>query len=95
VTADFTGYDVAAVGYLPLGIADIFAKAGMIAWDADFSLDAGGSSVSVSDDGEDPFYGLGFQLRFKSFAVRAEIEYFNIEDAQSVYMYSVGGAFTF
>jgi OOP family OmpA-OmpF porin len=95
VTADLTGYDVAAVGYLPLGIADIFAKAGMIAWDADLSLDAGGSSVSVSDDGEDPFYGLGFQLRFKSFAVRAEVEYFDVEDVDGLYMYSVGGSFTF
>jgi hypothetical protein len=95
VTADLTGYDVAAVGYLPLGIADIFAKAGMISWDADFKLDAGGSSVSVSDDGEDPLYGLGFQLRFKSFAVRAEVEYFDIEGADALYMYSVGGAFTF
>jgi len=95
VTADLTGYDVAAVGYLPLGIADIFAKAGMAAWDADFSLDAGGSSVSVSDDGEDPFYGLGFQLRFKSFTVRAEVEYFDVEDADALYMYSLGGAITF
>jgi OOP family OmpA-OmpF porin len=95
VTADLTGYDVAAVGYLPLGIADIFAKAGMIAWDADFSLDAGGSSVSVSDDGEDPLYGVGFQLRFKSFTVRAEVEYFDIESAEAVYRYSIGGSYTF
>jgi len=95
VTADLTGYDVVAVGYLPLGIADIFAKAGMIAWDADLSLDAGGNSVSVSDDGEDPLYGLGFQLRFKSFAVRAEVEYFDVEDVDGLYMYSIGGAFTF
>ncbi|HOC44017.1 MAG TPA: hypothetical protein PKJ99_13450 [Thermoanaerobaculales bacterium] len=95
VTADLAGYDVAAVGYLPLGIADIFAKAGMIAWDADFSLDAGGGSVSVSDDGEDPLYGVGFQLRFTSFAVRAEVEYFDVEGSDGVYMYSVGGAFTF
>ena len=95
VTADLTGYDVAAVGYLPLGIADIFAKAGMIAWDADLTLDAGGSSVSVSDDGEDPFYGVGFQFRIKSFAIRAEVEYFDVEDVDGLYMYSLGGSYTF
>jgi OOP family OmpA-OmpF porin len=95
VTADLTGYDVAAVGYLPLGIADIFAKAGMAAWDAELSLDAGDLSGSVTDDGEDPFYGLGFQLRFKSFAVRAEIEYFDVEGIDGLYMYSVGGSYTF
>jgi OOP family OmpA-OmpF porin len=95
VTADLTGYDVAAVGFLPLGIADIFAKAGMIAWDADLSLDAGDLSESMSNDGEDPFYGVGFQLRFKSFAVRAEIEYFDVEGAEALYMYSLGGSYTF
>jgi hypothetical protein len=95
VTADLTGYDVAAVGYLPLGIADIFAKAGMAAWDAELGLDAGSGTASVSDDGEDPFYGLGFQLRFKSFAVRAEVEYFDVEGAEALYMYSLGGSYTF
>lgn len=95
VTADVTGYDLFAVGFLPLGIADIFAKAGMISWDGDVTLDAGGLSESASADGEDPAYGLGFQLRFKSFAVRAEIEYFDVEDVDSLYMYSLGGAFTF
>jgi len=95
VTADLTGYDVAAVGYLPLGIADIFAKAGMVSWDADLSLDAGSFSESVSDSGEDPLYGLGFQLRFKSFAVRAEIEYFDVEGVDGLYMYSLGGSYTF
>ena len=95
VTADLTGYDVAAVGFLPLGIADIFAKAGMAAWDAELNLDAGTISESVTDDGEDPFYGLGFQLRFKSFAVRAEVEYFDVEGADALYMYSLGGSYTF
>ena len=95
VTADLTGYDVAAVGFLPLGIADIFAKAGMAAWDAELNLDADDISESVTDDGEDPFYGLGFQLRFKSFAVRAEIEYFDVEGVDGLYMYSLGGSYTF
>jgi OOP family OmpA-OmpF porin len=95
VTADITGYDVAAVGFLPLGIADIFAKAGMISRDADLTLDAGDLSESASESGEDPFYGLGFQFRIKSFAIRAEVEYFDVEDVDGLYMYSVGGTYTF
>jgi hypothetical protein len=51
--------------------------------------------VSVSDDGEDPLYGVGFQLRFKSFTVRAEVEYFDVEGADALYMYSIGGSYTF
>ena len=93
--ADITGYDAYAVGFLPLGIADIFAKAGMMSWDGKVTVDVDELSGTFSDSGSDPAYGLGFQLRFKSFAARAEIEYFDIEGAQNVYMYSIGGSYTF
>lgn len=95
VAADVTGYDAFAVGYLPLGIADIFLKAGMISWDAELSADLLGGPVTLSDDGTDPAYGIGFQFRFSSFALRGELEYLDIEGASAVYMYSVGGSFTF
>ena len=92
---DVTGFDLFAVGLLPLGIADIFAKVGMVDWDVEVSTDFAGVPGSASDDGTDPAYGLGVQLRFGSFTARAEVEYFDVESADHVYMYSVGGAFTF
>ena len=88
-------YDGFVVGYLPLGIADIFAKAGVIAWDASISAQIDGVTERQSEDGTDPAYGIGIQFRIKSFAIRAEFEYFDIEGAKSVYMYSLGGSFTF
>jgi len=39
--------------------------------------------------------GIGVQFRIKSFAIRAEFEYFDIEGAEYVYMYSIGGSYTF
>jgi hypothetical protein len=94
-TTDITGYDFYAVGMLPLGIADIFAKAGMVDWDAKTTIDDATGSHSVSDSGSDPAYGVGVQFRIKSFAIRAEVEYFDIQSANNVYMYSVGGSYTF
>ncbi|PWB78894.1 MAG: cell envelope biogenesis protein OmpA [Holophagae bacterium] len=93
--ADVTGYDAFAVGFLPLGIADVFAKVGMMSWDGKVNVDLEDLSGSFSDSGTDPAYGLGFQLRFKSFAARAEVEYFDIAGADNVYMYSIGGSYTF
>ncbi len=92
---DVTGFDLFAVGMLPLGIADIFVKAGMVDWDADLTTDITGVPGTASDSGTDPAYGLGFQLRFGSFTARAEVEYFDVESTNHLYMYSVGGAFTF
>jgi hypothetical protein len=95
VRADLTGYDAFAMGMLPLGIADLFAKVGMVSWDADIRS-AYGSIVSYgSDSGTDLVYGLGAQVRFKGLAVRGEVEYFDIADADSVYLISVGATFTF
>jgi len=95
IETDIAGFDGFVVGYLPLGIADIFVKAGVIAWDASISGQIGGVTERQSEDGTDPAYGIGFQLRFKSFAVRAEFEYFDIDGAKYVYMYSLGGSYTF
>lgn len=92
---DLTGFDLYAMGLVPLGIADIFVKVGVVDWDADLTTSIGGVPGTVSDDGTDPAYGLGFQLRFGSFTARAEVEYFDVESTNHVYMYSVGGAFTF
>jgi hypothetical protein len=95
IETDIAGYDGFVVGYLPLGIADIFAKVGVIAWDASISGQIDDVTERQSEDGTDPAYGIGIQFRIKSFAIRAEFEYFDIEGAKYVYMYSLGGSFTF
>ncbi|MCU0291616.1 MAG: outer membrane beta-barrel protein [Thermoanaerobaculaceae bacterium] len=93
--ADVNGFELQGMAFLPLGIADIFVKAGLFNWNADLEGIIAGEPDSVSADGTDPVYGAGFQLRFKSFAVRAEVEYFDVEKANDVYMYSIGASYTF
>jgi hypothetical protein len=95
VEADLKGFDAAAMGMLPLGIADIFAKIGFVSWDADIRTAVGAIVNPGSESGTDMVYGLGAQVRFKGIAVRGELEYFGIADADNVYMVSVGATFTF
>ena len=91
VEANIKGYDLFGVGMLPLGIADIFAKVGVFNWDSDIS----GFVDDYADSGSDIAYGLGIQFRIKSFAIRAEAEYFDIQSSGSLYLVSVGGSYTF
>lgn len=93
--ADVSGFDAFAMGMLPLGIADIFVKAGAIAWDADLEAAIVGLSQRDSESGTDPAYGIGAQFRIRSFAIRAELEYFDVDEADGLYMVSVGGSYTF
>ena len=95
IQTDLKGFDACAMGMLPLGIIDIFAKVGFVSWDADIRAAVGDIVSPSSDSGTDMTYGLGVQARFKGLAVRGEVEYFNIADADSVYLVSVGATFTF
>ena len=95
VSTDLKGFDAVAVGMLPLGIADLFAKAGLVSWDADIRTAFDGIAHPGSDSGTDLVYGLGAQVRFKGLAVRGELEFFDIADADSVYLISIGATFTF
>ena len=92
---DADAFDVFVMGLLPLGIADIFVKAGMANWDAEISAPIDGISETYSNSGTDPAYGIGVQFRIKSFAIRGEVEYFDIKETDNVFMYSIGGSYTF
>jgi OOP family OmpA-OmpF porin len=92
---DLKGYDVCAMGMLPLGIADIFIKGGVVSWDADIRAAFDEIIEYDGESGTDLVYGIGAQVRFKGLAVRAEFEYFDIADADSVYLISVGASYTF
>jgi len=89
---DASGLSLSAVGFLPIGPVDLFARVGAINWDADFSfegVDAG------SDDGTDLTYGVGAQFRVWGLSLRAEYEQFDIEDADTVDLISLGVTWTF
>ena len=92
ISAD--GFDLFAVGALPVSDSfDLFAKAGMLSWDADLTVDG---IDEGSDSGEDLALGIGARFTGASgFGFRAEYEYFDIVDADSVWVLSVGFEYAF
>jgi OOP family OmpA-OmpF porin len=86
------GFSGSVVGFLPIGPVDLFARVGAIAWNADIKVPGFGTE---SDDGTDLTYGIGAQFRVWSLSLRAEYEQFDIADADTVDMISVGVTWTF
>ncbi len=80
----FAGFGTAGIDLGPLGV---FAKYGVISWDASFNIDGFDAG---SDDGTDPAYGLGVKFGLASVEVRGEYEIYDIEDSEDVAMLSVG-----
>jgi OOP family OmpA-OmpF porin len=85
------GVSLSAVGFLPVGPVDLFARVGAVDWSADLTSPGFGRA---SDDGTDLTYGVGAQFRVWSLSIRAEYEMFDISDAD-VDMISVGVTWTF
>jgi len=95
VQVSLTGWDAFAVGILPIGPVDIFAKVGVISWDADIRAALDDLVDSDSDSGTDAAWGLGVALRLGSFAIRVEGEQFDVDGADNLYLVSAGATFTF
>jgi len=93
IEADVSGFSLAALGFLPIGPVDVFAKLGAVNWDAELS--APGTGLSGSDDGTDLMYGAGVQFRVWSLSFRGEYEIFDVSDADTVDMISLGVTWTF
>jgi OOP family OmpA-OmpF porin len=93
IESDVSGLSLGAVGFLPVGPVDLFARVGMIDWEADLS--APGLGLETSDDGTDLTYGVGAQFRVWSLSLRAEYERFDLSDADTVDMVSLGVTWTF
>lgn len=91
IESDIDGLSLSAVGFLPVGPVDLFARVGAINWDAEVSA----LGESVSDDGTDLTYGVGAQFRVWSLSIRAEYEMFDIDAADTVDMISLGVTWTF
>jgi opacity protein-like surface antigen len=93
IETDANGVSLSAVGFVPVGPVDLFARVGAVNWNADF--DAPNLGVSESDDGTDLTYGVGAQFRVWSLSIRGEYEVFDISDADTVDMFSIGVTWTF
>ena len=85
---DVTGWDLFGLAALNLGPIGVFGKVGQIWWSRD-------SNINVLDDsGNDMAYGVGARFQIKSFGIRAEYEYFDL-DSSDIGMFSAGVSWTF
>ncbi|SEL57743.1 outer membrane beta-barrel protein [Halomonas daqiaonensis] len=80
------GFTAALVGNLPIQNGfSVFGKLGMVAWDADLDLDATINGdvyrESASEDGTDPFYGIGAEYEIDRIVVRTEYERYDISES--------------
>jgi OOP family OmpA-OmpF porin len=69
---EFNSFSVSALGLLPLGNFDLFARGGIARWEG--SLNAPPFGVEVSEDNTDPLFGFGAQYRTGQLAIRLEYE---------------------
>ena len=93
-----TTFGIGLTYSLPL-IEDTFyidAKVGAHTWDAEMTISADAAgNVSLSDDGTDPFYGLGLTYQItKEFGARVEFERYEFDEEDVDYA-SAGLTFSF
>ncbi|MEJ2603943.1 MAG: outer membrane beta-barrel protein [Gammaproteobacteria bacterium] len=94
VEFDPTGWNLWGVAGFDLGPVGVFGKIGYVAWDVEGET-SGAVRESFSDDGTDIAYGVGAKFMLWSLEFRAEYETYDIEDTESVDMFSVGAVWVF
>ena len=90
-TFDARALSVSAVAFYSLPLVDLFGRVGAARWESKREIPLLGSAT---ERGTDLTYGAGVQVRFLSFAVRAEYERFEL-DRDSVDSVSIGFTYTF
>jgi OOP family OmpA-OmpF porin len=94
VSAD--GWEAFLVGNLPLGPVDLFAKGGILSYDAKVKARVNGTTVaSGSDSDEVGAYGVGAAVGFGGLKVRAEFTLYDVDNIDDLYMVSAGVTYHF
>lgn len=76
-SVEVTGLGFSAVGFLPVSDnVDLFAKVGMLSWDADVEL----GSLYGSDDGTDLMFGFGATIKLsEQFSLRGAWDFVDLD----------------
>lgn len=88
---ELDGFNVYGVGSMPIGVVDVFAKAGAFFWEQ--SVDV--RNVTFSNDGIAPVFGVGVSGDLGNLGVRGEYEMFDVDAADVASMLSLGVAYAF
>ncbi len=95
--ADARQFSAYGMGYLPLPVVDLFAKAGLMRWQLTSNAQIGGASLySIDSSGAAFAWGLGGQLKdFGPLAARLEWEHANVPYSSGLNLWTLGLTFTF
>jgi hypothetical protein len=97
INAAADGWSTSLVFTLPIGPLELFAKGGLINWEVEEMIIDGllGIEDEFDDEGSDYTAGFGASMNLGRFAVRAEVEMFNLPGIENLYMLSVGATLRF
>jgi len=70
---------------VPLGIIDLYGKAGLLSWSS--SRNVGGTTRNNS--GTNGFYGVGMEFRADKLGVRAEYDYYDVSAVDRLRTYTL------
>jgi opacity protein-like surface antigen len=84
-----------AVGYLDFPLVDLFAKAGVSAWQFKGHSTSAFPAFSIDEDDVDFAWGLGVQARFGSIGARLEYENFSVIGDEKLGTVSLSFTYTF
>jgi opacity protein-like surface antigen len=87
-------YAAYALGFLPLGPVDLFAKGGLVRYETEARA-SGPLGFEFDDDGTEFGYGAGVQVRLGSLAARLEYEQFDVDNTDGIEMLSLAATWTF
>jgi hypothetical protein len=93
-SADGKAYAGYAVGLIPIGPIDLFAKGGLVRWESKASA-SGPLGFRFDEDGTEFGYGVGVQARLGSLAGRLEYEKFDLDHTDGVELLTLGVTWTF
>jgi OOP family OmpA-OmpF porin len=88
-------YAAYAVGFLPIGPIDLYAKGGLVRYETEGRASAGPLSFRFDDDGTEFGYGVGVQARLGSLGARLEYEQFDVDNTDGVELLTLGVTWTF
>ncbi|TVZ41783.1 opacity protein-like surface antigen [Alteromonadaceae bacterium 2753L.S.0a.02] len=91
VSSELKAIDLYGLVGVNFGPAGVFAKVGYSRTDVDTRVD----EFRASDSDNNMTYGIGAKVGLGSIKFRAEYEMFDIKDTDTVYMASLGVAYTF
>src|SRR5262245_6033663 len=96
VEAEATGYTAEALAVLPLVLVDFFAKVGYMSYDIDVDAHVRGfGNFSGGSDGEGPLVGAGVMFNLGPIGVRAEGQYFDVDNVDDLYIFLIGAQYKF